>query len=135
MPNVMAALPNTRGAVCATPKSLANAHYKRPCSNAAKTRNPLKFDGVLQTRQHSACTESRRSAADGRPWHLRSVHRDGATTAMVDAVYTTPLLRRTGIIYTCINGISHFPGPKWRLKLLPVPVLTAFFDSPYPVSY
>ena len=34
MPNVMAALPNIGGV---------------PCSNAAKTRNPLKFAGVPQT--------------------------------------------------------------------------------------
>ena len=31
-------------------KFVADAHYKRvPCSNAAKTRNPLKFAGVSQT--------------------------------------------------------------------------------------
>jgi len=28
---------------------LADAHYWMPCSNAAKTRNPLKFAGVPQT--------------------------------------------------------------------------------------
>jgi len=27
MPNVMAALPNTDGALCSTPQSLADAHY------------------------------------------------------------------------------------------------------------
>jgi len=27
MPNVMAALPNTGGALCSTPHSLADAHY------------------------------------------------------------------------------------------------------------
>jgi len=27
MPNVMAALPNTGGAFCSTPQSLADAHY------------------------------------------------------------------------------------------------------------
>ena len=46
MPNVMAALPNIGGALCSTPQSLADAHYSRvPCSNAAKTRNPLKLQG------------------------------------------------------------------------------------------
>jgi len=49
MPNVMAALPNIGGALCSTPQSLADAHYRVPCSNAAKTRNPLKFAGVPQT--------------------------------------------------------------------------------------
>jgi len=49
MPNVMVALPNTGGALCSTPQSLADAHYKMPCSNAAKTPNPLKFAGVPQT--------------------------------------------------------------------------------------
>jgi len=51
MPNVMAALPNTGGALRSTPQSLADAHYRVPCSNAAKTRNPLKFAGVPHTRQ------------------------------------------------------------------------------------
>ena len=49
MPNVMVALPNIGGALCPTPQSLADAHYYMPCSNAAKTRNPLKFAGVPQT--------------------------------------------------------------------------------------
>ena len=49
MPNVMVALPNIGGALCSTPQSFADAHYYMPCSNAAKTRNPLKFAGVPQT--------------------------------------------------------------------------------------
>ena len=49
MPNVMVALPNTGGALCSTPQSLADAHYQMPCSNTAKTRNPLKYARVLQT--------------------------------------------------------------------------------------
>ena len=50
MPNVMVALPNTGGALCSTPQSLADAHYLTAvCSNAAKTRKPLKFAGVPQT--------------------------------------------------------------------------------------
>ena len=48
MPNVMAALPNTGGALCSTPQILADAHCV-PCSNAAKTRNPLKLAGVPNT--------------------------------------------------------------------------------------
>jgi len=50
MPNVMAALPNIGGAppfqhrnVWLTPTTGV------PCSNAAKTRNPLKLAGVPQT--------------------------------------------------------------------------------------
>ena len=46
MPNVMVAMPNTGGALCSTPQSLADAHYYMPCSNAAK---PLKVAGVPQT--------------------------------------------------------------------------------------
>jgi len=49
MPNVMIALPNIGGALCSTPQSLADAHYCMPCSNAAKTRKPLKLAGVPQT--------------------------------------------------------------------------------------
>ena len=51
MPNVMVALPNIGGALCSTPKSLADAHYYMPCINAAKTRNQLKFVGVPQTNE------------------------------------------------------------------------------------
>jgi len=49
MPNVMVALPNTGGALCSMRQSLADAHYKMPCSNAAKTQSLLKFAGVPQT--------------------------------------------------------------------------------------
>jgi len=49
MPNVMAAMPNIGGALCSTLQSLANATTGVPCSNAAKTRNPLKFAGVPKT--------------------------------------------------------------------------------------
>ena len=51
MPNVMATLPNIGGALCSMPQSLADAHYWSAvqCSNAAKTRNLLKFAGVPQT--------------------------------------------------------------------------------------
>jgi len=51
MPNVMVALPKIGGALCSTPQSLADGHYWMPCSNAEKTRNPLKFAGVPQTHQ------------------------------------------------------------------------------------
>ena len=51
MPNVMVALPNIGDALCSTPQNLADAHYQMPCSNAAKTRNQLKFAGVPQTSQ------------------------------------------------------------------------------------
>jgi len=50
MPNVMAALPNMDGALCSTPQSLADS-TRVPCSNDAKTRKPLKFDGVPQTNE------------------------------------------------------------------------------------
>jgi len=49
MTNVMVALPNIGGALCSTPQSLADTHYYMPCSNAAKTRKPLKVAGVPQT--------------------------------------------------------------------------------------
>jgi len=51
MPNLMVALPNIGGTLCSTPQSLADAHYWTPCSNAAKTRNQLKFAGVPQIGQ------------------------------------------------------------------------------------
>jgi len=51
MPNVMVALPNIGCALYSTPQSLADVHYYMPCSNAAKTRNQLKFGGVPQTNE------------------------------------------------------------------------------------
>ena len=51
MPNVMGALPDIGGALCSTQYSLADTHYYMPCSNAAKTRNQLKFGGVPQTNE------------------------------------------------------------------------------------
>jgi len=61
MPNVMDALPNIGGALCSTPQSLAGAHYQSAVQyNAAKTRNPLKFAGLPQTRQQiSAVSRSK----------------------------------------------------------------------------
>ena len=50
-PNMMAALPNIGGALCSTSQTLADAYYWMPCSNAAKTRNPLKLPRVPQTNE------------------------------------------------------------------------------------
>ena len=41
--------PAEHSALCSTPQSLADAYYYMPCSNAAKTRKPLKVAGVPQT--------------------------------------------------------------------------------------
>ena len=51
MPNAMVALQSIGGALCSTPQSLSDAHYLTAvhCSNAAKTRKPLKVAGVPQT--------------------------------------------------------------------------------------
>jgi len=51
MPNVMVALPNIGGALCSTPQSLVTLTTLLLCSNAAKTRRPLKFGRVPQTGQ------------------------------------------------------------------------------------
>ena len=45
----MAALPNVGGALCSTPQVWLTPTAGVPCSNAAKTRYPLKYDGVPQT--------------------------------------------------------------------------------------
>ena len=52
MPNVMAALPNIGGALCSTSQNLATP-TRVLCSNAAKTRKPLKLAGVHQTKETS----------------------------------------------------------------------------------
>ena len=49
--NVMVTLPNIGVALYSTPQSLADAHYYMPCSNAAKTRNQLKFGRVPLTNE------------------------------------------------------------------------------------
>ena len=49
MPNVMAALPNIGGALVQRRKVWLSPNTGVPCSNSAKTRNPLKFAGVPQT--------------------------------------------------------------------------------------
>ena len=51
MPNVMAALPNIAGAPVQRCKVWLMPTARVPCSNAAKTQNPLKLAGVPQTRQ------------------------------------------------------------------------------------
>ena len=51
MPNLIAALPNIGGALCSTPQSLATPTTRVPCSNSAKTRNPLKCAGVPKTNE------------------------------------------------------------------------------------
>ena len=51
MPNAMAALLNIGGALCSTPQSRLTPTTRMPGTNAAKTRNPLRFAGVPQTRQ------------------------------------------------------------------------------------
>jgi len=58
MPNVMVALPNIGGALCSTPQSLLTPTNRVPCSNAAKTRKPLKLEGVPQTRQQISAVSS-----------------------------------------------------------------------------
>jgi len=67
MPNVMAAMPNIGGALRSTPQSLLTPTTRMPCSNAAKTRNPLNFPGVPQTRQQI-------SAASGPKFTILSEH-------------------------------------------------------------
>ena len=47
MPNLMAALTNIGGGLCFTPTT------RVPCSNTAKTRNPLKFAGVPKLAKRS----------------------------------------------------------------------------------
>jgi len=51
MPNVMAALPNISGVSVQHRKVWLTPTTRVPCSNAAKTRSPLKFAAVPRTRQ------------------------------------------------------------------------------------
>ena len=47
---------NLMVALYSMPQSLADAHYYMLCSNAAKTRNPLKLAGVPQTNERISAT-------------------------------------------------------------------------------
>jgi len=51
MLNVMAALPNIDDALRLTPQSWLRPTNRVPCSNADKTRNPLKLAWVPQTNE------------------------------------------------------------------------------------
>ena len=53
MPNVMAALSNIGGDLCSLRRRNAwlTPTTRVPCSNAGKTRNPLKLAGVPQTNE------------------------------------------------------------------------------------
>jgi len=51
VPNVMAALPNIGAPSAQRRKVWLTPTTRVPCSNAAKTLNPLKFAWMLQTRQ------------------------------------------------------------------------------------
>jgi len=68
MPNVMVTLPNMGGALCSTPQSLAGAHYYMPCSNAAKTRKPLKVAGSPKLPKRSQPLVDRSSPYRGDMW-------------------------------------------------------------------
>ena len=110
MPNVMVALPNIGGAAYSTPQSLADAHYSIPCSNAAKTRNQLKFVGVPQT-------DETISAANGPKFTILWVHLEDI------------LLRNEffSIVHVCLScgDIAHQSCamvPRWRF-------LATFFAS------
>jgi len=65
MPNVMAAMPNIGGASVQRHKVWLTRTTRVPC--AAKTRNPLKFKGMPQTRQQI-------SAASGPKFTVLSGH-------------------------------------------------------------
>jgi len=46
MPNVMAALPNIGGALCSTPQTLADAHYKSAVQKRCQYRRAQDLDAV-----------------------------------------------------------------------------------------
>ena len=89
MPNLMAALPNIGGALCSTPQSSADTFTTRvPCSNAAKTRNPLKFAGCPKLANRSQPLGSQSSSYCENMWW-----RHCCLTSFSDCWYV-PKLRR-----------------------------------------
>ena len=49
--------------------------------------------------------------------------------------YEVQRFQQSAVVFPHFHGILHFWSPKWRLKLLPVPVLTSKIDLTHPVSY
>ena len=103
MPNVMAALPNIGGALCSTPQSLADAHYYTPCSNAAKTRNPLKFAGVPQTRQQISAVSKPKFTILTDMWRRRYCCLAGSSPIVDTCLSSEDIARQSCAIV-----------PKWR---------------------
>jgi len=105
MPNVIVALPNIGGALCSTPQSFADAHYLTAVQqvlNAAKTRNPLEFAGVPQTRQQ-----------------ISAVSRPKFTILSGHVEVVLLLNNCFPIVYTCLSyediaRQSCVMVPKWR---------------------
>ena len=62
MPNLMAALPNIGGAYVQRRKVWLMPTTRLPCSNAAETRNALKFAWVPQTRQQISAASKQKFA-------------------------------------------------------------------------
>ena len=60
MPNVMAALSNIGGALCSMRKVWLTPTTRVLCSNAVKTRKPLKFARLPQTRQQISAVSRRK---------------------------------------------------------------------------
>jgi len=54
------------GALCSTPQSLADAHYYMQCSNAAKTRKPLKVAAQTPETISTDRQTTDRQTTDGR---------------------------------------------------------------------
>jgi len=76
MPNVMAALSNIDGTLCSTPKNLADKLTPTttvPCSNAAKTRHPLKCAGCPKFANRSQLLVGRSSPYCGNMWERHCV--------------------------------------------------------------
>ena len=74
---MMVALSNIGGALCSTPQSLADAQYwSAMCSNAAKTRNSLKFAGVPQTTGPISAASRPSSPYCGNAWRRYCCSKD-----------------------------------------------------------
>jgi len=49
--------------------------------------------------------------------------------------YEVQRFRHSAVVFAHFSGILHFPRPKYRLKLFPIPIMTWNFDFLHPVSY
>jgi len=122
MPNVMAALPNIAGACVQRRKVWLTPTTRVPCSNAAKTRNPLKFAGVPQITEPF-------SAANGPKFTILRRHVGEILLSFIFFPIVDMCLRCEDIARQNCATVR-----RWRIEFLMILVSCTFSDRVQQVS-